>query len=339
MDATNGNIVKLIKGTSARNYVAADSAGLNQYMYMPGDSLKKLVSSSNAHISIKENGPLVVSLLITSDAPGTQGILREVRLVSGLDQVELINTIDKTAIRRKESVHFAFPFNVPGAQVRYSIPWGSVRAEADQLPYANHNWFTMQRWVDVSNSAYGITWSSPDAPLFEIGNITTGNLLGGLHHSPQWLSGTPQSPVLYSWVMNNLWHTNFRADQEGKATFHYFIQAHEGGFNSFKANQTGLNNHQPLVVSATAGAPEKGLFFKIGDNNIYVEAIKPTNDGLGVIAQLVNSGDTDSEISITPNTVPAVKVWESNLMEDKLKPLNDRFIIPAKGVLSVRIER
>jgi alpha-mannosidase len=339
VDPKSGNIVKLIKGVTGRNYVAADSAGLNQYMYMPGDSLKKLVSITNTQINIKEKGPLVVSMLITSDAPGTKGITREVRLVSGLDQVEIINTIDKTAIRRKESVHFAFPFNVPGAQVRYSIPWGSARAEADQLPYANHNWFTMQRWVDVSNSAYGVTWSSPDAPLFEISSITTGNLLGGLHHAPQWLSFTPQSPVLYSWVMNNLWHTNFRADQEGNATFHYFIQAHESGFNSFKANQTGLNNHQPLIVAETNGAAEKGLFFKINGDNIYIEAIKPTDDGLGVIAQLVNSSDIDSEVGINPNTVPAIKVWESNLMEDKLKELGNHFTIPARGVISVRVDK
>ncbi|WPU92687.1 glycoside hydrolase family 38 C-terminal domain-containing protein [Mucilaginibacter sabulilitoris] len=340
VDGKTGNITKLSKATSAtRNYVAADSAGLNQYTYMPGDSLKNLVTTSNAAISIKENGPLVVSLLVKSDAPGTKGLTREIRLVSGIDKVELINTIDKTAIRRKESVHFAFPFNVPRAQVRYSIPWGSALAEGDQLPYSNHNWYTMQRWADVSNGSYGITWSSPDAPLFEIGAITTANLLGGLRHAPQWLSFTPQSSIIYSWVMNNLWHTNFRADQEGPATFHYFIQAHDGGFDSFKANQTGLNNHQPLIAAAVSGEPENGLFFKISGNNVYVEAIKPADDGKGVIAQLVNAGDIDTEISLTPNNVTAIKVWESNLMEDKLKTLNDRFTIPAKGVISVRVER
>jgi alpha-mannosidase len=340
VDAKTGNIVKLTKATFAtRNYVAADSAGLNQYLYMPADSLKNLVSSADAKISIKEKGPLVVSLLIKSDAPGTKGLVREVRLVNGIDRVELINTIDKTAIRRKESVHFAFPFNVPEAQVRYSIPWGSARAEADQLPYANHNWFTMQRWVDVSNAAYGITWTSPDAPLFEIGNITTANLLGGLHHSPQWLSFTQQSSNIYSWVMNNLWHTNFRADQEGNATFHYFIQAHDGTFDSFKANQTGLNDHQPLIATAATSDAEKDLFFKINSNQVYVEAIKPTDDGKGVIAQLVNSGDNDTEVSLTPNNVTAIKIWESNLMEDKLKTLNEHFTIPAKGVISVRVEK
>ncbi|WP_221284842.1 glycoside hydrolase family 38 C-terminal domain-containing protein [Mucilaginibacter sp. SP1R1] len=339
INAATGNITRLNKNSTAtQNYVSADSAGLNQYLYMPGDTLKNQVTSSAANISIKEKGPLVVSLLIKSAAPGSKGLTREIRLVSGIDKVELINIIDKTAIRRKESVHFAFPFNVPEAQVRYSIPWGSARAEADQLPYANHNWYTMQRWVDISNGSYGITWSSPDAPLFEIGSISTANLLGGLHHAPQWLSFTPQSSVIYSWVMNNLWHTNFRADQEGPATFHYFMQVHDSGFNSFKANQAGLDNHQPLMVSATANSPEKGLFFKFNSDQVYVEAIKPADDGKGVILQLVNSGDTDGPVSLTPNHVTAINIWESNLMEDKLKTLNNHFIIAAKGIMSIRIE-
>ncbi|MEB0248768.1 MULTISPECIES: glycoside hydrolase family 38 C-terminal domain-containing protein [unclassified Mucilaginibacter] len=334
LDKANGNIQKLVKGT--RNYVS-DTASLNQYIYLPGDTLKNLQSSSNARISIKEKGPLVVSLLVTSDAPGTNGLTREIRLVSGLDKVELINTIDKKAIRRKESVHFAFPFNVPNAQVRYSIPWGSIAAEADQLPNANHNWYTQQRWVDVSNANYGVTWSSPDAPLFEIGKITTDNLLGGLHFAPQWLSFTPQSSGIYSWVMNNLWHTNFKADQDGVATFRYFIQAHEQGYNSLKANQQGLNNHQPLIVAA-ATANEQGLPFKITGNNIYTEILKPADDGKGTIVMIVNTSDAESTVNFTPQQTTGIKLWDSNLAEDKRAALDNTFTMPGKGIKTIRIE-
>ncbi len=34
------------------------------------------------------------------------------------------------------------------------------------------------------------------------------------------------SATFYSWVMNNHWHTNYRAYQEGETTFHYFIRPH-----------------------------------------------------------------------------------------------------------------
>ncbi|GAA4338983.1 hypothetical protein GCM10023149_49380 [Mucilaginibacter gynuensis] len=336
VDKQSGNIKKLVK--AARNYVSADSAGLNQYLYMPDAALKKTQTSSNTVISIKENGPLVVSLLIKSDAPGSNSLTREVRLVSGLDKVELINTVDKKAIRAKENVHFAFPFNIPGAQVRYSIPWGSAAAEADQLPYANRNWYTMQRWVDISNSEYGITWSSPDAPLFEIGKTNTGSLLGGLHHSPLWVSFTPQSPNIYSWVMNNLWHTNFRADQEGVVTFHYYIQAHQDGYDSYKANQTGLDNHQPLIASAASGSNDKAPFFKLDSKTVYIEAVKVADDGKGLIAQLVNSDADESSVTLSPVNTSAIKVWSSDLSEERKTQKNSTFTIAGKDVVTVRVE-
>jgi len=335
LDKANGDIKKLIKNN--RNYVS-DTAGLNSYMYMPGDSFKNLQGSSNARISIKEKGPLVVSLLVTSDAVGSKGLTREVRLVNGLDKVELINNINKKAIRDKESVHFAFPFSVQNAQVRYSIPWGSAAAEADQLPYANHNWYTMQRWVDISNADYGVTWSSPDAPLFEIGKITTADLLGGLHFSPNWITFTPQSSGIYSWVMNNLWHTNFRADQEGPTVFRYYIQAHESGYNSFRANQTGLNNHQPLVAAAASTDAPNALNVKIEGKGIYTEILKPADDGNAIIAMIVNSSDTETEVKLNPRNGKAIKAWESNVAEDKKESLGNTFKIPGKGIMTIRIE-
>ena len=32
-----------------------------------------------------------------------------------------------------------------------------MRPEADQIPGACKNWFTVQRWVDVSNAHYGVS--------------------------------------------------------------------------------------------------------------------------------------------------------------------------------------
>jgi alpha-mannosidase len=336
LNKRTGDISKLIK--AGKNYVC-DTASLNQYLYMPGDTLKFQQTSSVAHISIKEKGPLVVSLLATSEAAGTNGLKREVRLISGVDNIEIINTIDKKAIRRKESLHFAFPFDVPGAQVRYNIPWGSITAEADQLPNSNHNWYTMQRWVDVSNENLGITFSSPDAPLFEIGKITTANLLGGLHFSPYWVNFTPQSSGIYSWVMNNLWHTNFRADQEGVSSYRYFIQAHDHGYDSFKANQFGLNNHQPFVPARGSSSTGNGLFFNLSADHTYVESLKPTDDGSGTIVTLVNASENDSKVSLSTKGNEQLKIWNTDLLENMKEKLGTSFTVPAKGIKMIRIEK
>ncbi|HEY9260626.1 glycoside hydrolase family 38 C-terminal domain-containing protein [Chitinophaga sp.] len=335
VDDRSGNIVQLLKKGYKSNF--ADSAGLNQYNYLPGDSAEKVAYSGMANIRIKEKGPLVVSLLVSSPAPGARSLDREIRLVAGEDRITLINTIDKTAIGDKESVHFVFPFRIPGGQVRYSIPWGSITAETDQLPHTNRNWYTQQRWVDVSNNETGVTWSSPDAPLFEIGQYPTAGLLGGLHNSPHWISFMEQQPLISSWVMNNLWHTNFRRDQEGMTTFHYYLQVH-GPYSAAAANASGLENHQPPVVTTASGPATESLFFDIRGNDVYTENIYPAAGGDGVLLQLVNTAATNSTVTLTPkNKHTALQIWESDLLEAKQRVLPAEFSIPAKGVIMIRV--
>jgi hypothetical protein len=336
VDSSTGNIIRLIRKGISRNL--ADSGGINEYTYLPGDSLEKIQYAGKATIRIKEKGPLVASLLVSSGAPGANGLEREVRLVAGIDRVELVNTIDKKAIASKESVHFVFPFRIPGAQVRYSIPWAGITAEADQLPHTNRNWYTLQRWVDISNENTGITWSSPDAPLFEIGRTpTTAGLIGGLHDSPLWKTYTEQQPAISSWVMNNLWHTNFRRDQEGMASFRYYLQAHNG-YDAAAANAYGLDNHQPLIAAPAAGAAEESMFFNISAKGVYVENVSPARNGKGVVLQLVNPTAVPASVTLTPkNGSKPLQIKQSNLLEEDGAALGGTFTLPARDVIMIHV--
>ena len=55
-------------------------------------------------------------------------------------------------------------------------PAAVVEPEVDQIPGACKNWFSVERWVDVANADYGVTWATVDAPLVEMGGLTA-NLL------------------------------------------------------------------------------------------------------------------------------------------------------------------
>ena len=118
-----------------RELVDAKAAtALNDYFYLPGSDLKGLQRNGPPRISVKEHGPLVASLLIESDAPGCKRLTREVRVVDGLDYVEIINTVDKLAVRAKEGVHFGFGFNVPGGMPRHGRGLGGGAARAGPDP-------------------------------------------------------------------------------------------------------------------------------------------------------------------------------------------------------------
>ena len=107
--------------------------GLNQYLYVPGKDPKDARTLASVRVKVKENGRLVASLLVEADAPGCRKYAVEYRVVDGSPRVDIIHHIDKLAVRTKEGVHIAFPFNVPGGQLRYDVANGIVRPEADQL--------------------------------------------------------------------------------------------------------------------------------------------------------------------------------------------------------------
>jgi len=135
-------------------------------------------------------------------------------------------TIDKDRVRDKESVHIAFPFAVPGGTARVDVGWGSVRPETDQIAGACRDFFCARDSVDISNGEYGLTWTSLDAPLVEIGAVTDESPRQGERRA--WLQKLDPSTRLFSYVMNNYWHTNYKADQEGAVTLRYAMSPHRG---------------------------------------------------------------------------------------------------------------
>ncbi len=118
------------------------AAGWGEYLYIPGTDPAKAQRLSDVHVRVKENGPLVVSLLIEGEAPGAKKYSSEVRLVAGLNRVDILTKFDKLAVREKESIHFAFPFRVPGGRCDTTWRTESCVRQQDQLAGACKNFFS-----------------------------------------------------------------------------------------------------------------------------------------------------------------------------------------------------
>ena len=144
-------------------------------------------------------------------------------------------------------------------------PWAIVRPNEDQLPGSNRNWFTVQRWLDVSNADSGISLAPLDAPLVEIGGITA-NLLGSVP-SDRWMTRALDSQTIYSWAQNNHWHTNYKADQPGETTFRYVLRPHAGGYAAAESARFGMETSRPLLAVASdaksALPPEQKAVFSL----------------------------------------------------------------------------
>ena len=338
IDQQSGDIVSLRSSAIGKDLVDTQAnAGLNSYFYLPGADLKKLQRNGAPTISVKEKGPLIASLLIESDGPGCRKLTREVRVIEGVERVDIINTVDKLPVRAKEGVHFGFAFNVADGIVRNDVAWGVVRPEMDQIPGACKNWFTSQRWVDVANDDFGVTWATPDAPLVEIGGITA-NVLGSANDTKLWRNRIEPTQRIYSWAMNNHWHTNYRAEQEGPTTFRFSIQPH-GKFRSDDATRFGVSLTQPLITIAAQGVDSYTTpRLRIDTRGVMVSAFKPSDDGKALIVRLFGASGPTDHISLNWSSPAPTKVALSDNSERAGTLVGNNVEVPAFGIVTLRAE-
>ncbi|MBI5385510.1 MAG: discoidin domain-containing protein [Verrucomicrobia bacterium] len=338
LDERTGGIASLISRLTKQELVDAKAVtALNDFFYLPGSDLKGLQRDRAVRIRVKENGPLVASLIVESDAPGCRKLTREVRIVSGLDRIDLINTVDKLPVRAKEGLHFGFGFNVPNGTVRMDVGWAVVRPEADQIPASCKNWFSVQRWVDISNDRFGITLAPVDAPLLEVGGITA-NLVGSQTDHRVWIQHLAPSQTLYSWFMNNHWHTNYRADQEGPTVFRFVLRPHSG-YAPVDAAKFGVACSQPLLAARATGKPAPLPRLALSSDNVLVTALKPSDDGRAWIVRLFGASGKAEKVKLTWSQPGPRQTWLSDTSEKPRQKAGSTVEVPGWGIVTLRAER
>ncbi len=338
IDEQTGGIKSLFSRALKHEWVdpKAETA-LNDYFYLPGSDLHQLQRNGIPRLQVKERGAVLASLLIESQAPGCRRLSREVRLIDGLDRVELINTVDKLPVRSKEGVHFGYGFNVPAGMMRMDVGLAVVRPELDQIPAACKNWFSVQRWVDISNDKFGITWVPVDAPLVEVGGITA-NLVGSQTDWRVWIQHLNPSQTLYSWVMNNHWHTNYRADQEGPTVFRFSLRPHKG-FAAQEVAQFGTSCSQPLIVArASAGQPRSAPRLRVLPSDVLVSVLKPTDDGKGWLVRLFGASGKSRRVRLDWSEPTPRQLWLSDTSEQPKQQAGNTIEVPAWGLVTLRAE-
>jgi hypothetical protein len=337
IDARTGAISSWLSRYLNQELVDEKAAtALNDFFYLPGSDLEGLERNGPPKITVGENGPLVAALLLECNAPGCRRLLRQVRIVAGLDRVELIDTIDKLPVRTKEGLHFGFGFNVPNPTVRLDVGMAVVRPELDQIPASCKNWFSIQRWVDVSNDRFGVTLAPVDAPLIEVGGITA-NLIGSQTDPSVWIQHIESSPILYSWVMNNHWHTNYRAEQEGPTVFRFFLRAH-AAYSALDATRFGSECSQPLIVAHASAAQPAPPRLRLSSDRVVVMTLKPSDDGQATIARLLGASGQTEEVTLDWSAPAPRRMWLSGTAEQRGTPISNPVRVPAWGVVTVRAE-
>ena len=316
----------------------ADCA-LNSYRYLMGeDEPEKAFRSENVQIRIKEDGPLFASIEVRADGEGCRSLLNEISITDRSSVVHIKNTIDKIATKQKEGVHFGFAFNIENPKIGVDLPWGLMEIEEDQLPGANRNWITLQRWMEISNDDQGITWCPIDAPIFEVGTMTA-NILGNATNSDKWIRKLNPAGTIYSWALNNHWYTNFPLSQEGRLIFRYHLNPHLGSYTYGDANHFSMEQVHPLLVVSVRDDFKTGQLLSLdASESISVSVFKTLEDGQTSILRLRSHSDEDETVKLLwnefePSSVSTIDLSNNQVVEE----LKNEVIVPARNFISLKV--
>jgi hypothetical protein len=302
----------------------------NQYLYVSGGDGTRIVAGGPVEPKLTvgtvdkptlkrvRNGTLGETMLMSAAGPQAPRLFTEVTVWNDIRRVDFVNRLTKTLTYKKEGVYFAFPFAADKPVFRYEVPAGIVCANTEMLPGACYDWFTAQHFVEVESSPGGpaVTWSSPDAPLVCFQDIFRG----------RWQSPVPlKNGHLYAYVMNNYWHTNYKAGQDGAFVFRFSLTSRaksdlpaSAAFGAASASGPLV----PLMVPAAQDGPltgTSGSLASVAEANVRLVSAKRAEKGGGLVLRLWEVAGTATTAHVKlPPMMKAAKATACNLVEEPL---------------------
>ncbi|HEY6447856.1 MAG TPA: polysaccharide lyase family protein [Acidobacteriaceae bacterium] len=251
-----------------------------------------------------------------SSTVNTPSIRTEIRLYNDEKKIELTEEIDKKPELKKEAVYFAFPFAMTHPQFQYEIQNGVVDPAKDMYPGAGREWFSVQHWVSVQQDGESATVMPLDASLVTLGDINRG----------AWPTEFGERPgSIFSYAMNNYWHTNYVAEQGGKFRFRYVITS-AAQTDAPALSRMGWEEATPLEEDQIQSQDKaldlprpldgkQGSFVTVDDPDVLLDTWKPAEDGNGTIVRLIDLGGAARTLTVTTPLLGIDKVMSTDAVE------------------------
>jgi alpha-mannosidase len=245
IDDKTGAISNLELNGDKNHISPKEYSGLGAAIYVKGLDPVDHFFTIKQQSGFEDNGPVIRNYITNCILEGTNGVIYQLSTINGSNYLKLAVTIDKEAILNKEAIHIAFPFNYDDPEVKIGIDSTYITPEKGQLPGANKDFYSVQRWLDISGkNGAGVTISSPEAALFEVGGMVDEREIN--NGVKLWKTENHSSATVFAYVMNNYWHTNYKATQEGKVTFNFYLRFHNA-FDLAGAERFAAEATQPLL--------------------------------------------------------------------------------------------
>jgi hypothetical protein len=246
-----------------------------------------------------EKTPWGYSLRLRSEAVNTPAVETEVLLYDGAKKIEFRYHVQKNYTTAKEAVYFAFPVALSSPGFAYATQQGWIDPATGLFKGASLEWFNVQHWMAARDSHLTVGIIPVNAPLASFGDINRGEWPGEFH---------PKTSTIFSYAMNNYWHTNYRAGQGGGFDFRYVLTSAEQ-LDPVTLSRLGWEGVRPVELDYVIGQdkvgnPERPLpapgasFLELDAPNVVLVTWKRAEDGRGTILRLQEAAGQFTEATL-----------------------------------------
>ncbi len=337
VDPSSGAVKSIFDKELNRELVDAQSPyKFGQYLYVTGGDgtsmIHPVATLPRAHLAIDGSGhgklvgmektPFGEAVRLVSEAKNTPQIETEILLFDRAKKIEFRYRVRKLAVTAKEAVYFAFPVAAARPHFAFALQQGWVDPAKDIWRGGSLEWFTVQDWMAVGGDGLDVGVIPVDAPLASFGDINRGEWPAEFH---------PRSATLFSYAMNNYWHTNYRAAQGGEFVFRYVVTS-ALGLDPAALSRLGEESMRPAEVNHVVsqdkpGNPDRPLpaagtgFLDTASPNVVLVPWKRAEDGNGSVVRLRETAGRAATVHLR---VPHGVVRSAELcngVEDPIRPL------------------
>jgi hypothetical protein len=306
LDPATGAIRRLVD--RARGTELTGPQGLARYRYVPGRDPAEARDAGPVTITVEEKGPLVAVLRAEGPAPGANTAVTRYRLAAGSDRLEVDFLLDKVPVREKESAHLTFDFAVEGGALRIDQGWNLTDPARDALPGSCREFVGVHSALDAAGAKGGVALGIEDSPLVELGAMVDERPgpTGIRPWRPEPYAGT----TVHAYLLNNYWHTNYKADQQGLLRFRFVLRPHgvepPAAITSFSRDL-----EQPLLVLPAADRPRSASLPIEAGAAAQVVGLRPAGEGRALLVRLLNASDERQALRAGDGARTWLSPWET----------------------------
>lgn len=289
-----------------------------------------------------EDGKRYKKLVREAAIPGARSVRAEWTIFADSDDVALSVVIDKLPDAAAHALYLSLPFAFAGAPATRlaQTPGLWVDPRTDALPNGCP-WHSLQNGFCMGEASAAAYAAIPDVPLAIFEKLPFGESA---------VDGQPLAdPALaFSWLYNNYWETNFKADEQGVLRFEFRFRFTDAPVDLAEADALVARATHPVAFhplpyatpEAPAKLPPSGALFAVEPSALTWETLYREPSGAHRLV-VSNPTDTPQVFRMTSSVLPLRGVHLIQGEKAKALPLSRKntfaHTVPARTVCQFRL--